>query len=132
MMVLFTFSITKLILVTLSFSLGLLLLIIAYKKLLAYLGKANIISEDYCVLYGIEEQPSKGEIEFYFTTNQNRSYKLVLLNSDMTHHSIIKSGEAKEGGVIIRFDTHSIENGTYFYQLETENQKTMKKFEICN
>ena len=132
MIVLFSFSITKLVLVTLSFSLGLLLLIIAYKKLLVYLGKSNIITEDYCVLYGIEEQPSKGEIEFYFTTNQNRSYKLELLNPDMTHHSIVKSGEAKEGGVIIRFDTTTVDNGTYFYQLETDNQKTMKKFEIYN
>ncbi len=132
MIVLFTFSITKLLLGILSLSLAVLLIVIAYKKLLAYLGKTDMITEDYCILYSLEEQPSTGEIELYFTTNSKRVCKMSILNYDMSLHSVIFEEEVKEGGNIVRFNTKNVENGLYFYQLETENQKTMKKIEIKN
>ncbi len=132
MIVLFTFSITKLLLGILSLSLAVLLIVIAYKKLLAYLGKTDMITEDYCILYSLEEQPSTGEIELYFTTNSKRVCKMSILNYDMSLHSVIFEEEVKEGGNIVRFSTKNVENGLYFYQLETENQKTMKKIEIKN
>lgn len=132
MIVLFTFSITKLLLGILSLSLAVLLIVIAYKKLLAYLGKTDMITEDYCILYSLEEQPSTGEIELYFTTNSKRVCKMSILNCDMSLHSVIFEEEVKEGGNIVRFSTKNVENGLYFYQLETENQKTMKKIEIKN
>lgn len=132
MIVLFTFSITKLLLGILSLSLAVLLIVIAYKKLLAYLGKTDMITEDYCILYSLEEQPSTGEIELYFTTNSRRVCKMSILNYDMSLHSVIFEEEVKEGGNIVRFSTKNVENGLYFYQLETENQKTMKKIEIKN
>ena len=76
MIVLFTFSITKLLLGILTLSLAVLLIVIAYKKLLAYLGKTDLITEDYCILYSLEQQPSSGEIELYFTTNSQRVCKM--------------------------------------------------------
>lgn len=132
MIVLFTFSITKLLLGILSLSLAVLLIVIAYKKLLAYLGKTDLITEDYCILYSLEQQPSSGEIELYFTTNSQRVCKMSILNNDMSLHTVIFDEQVKEGGNIVRFNTKIVENGFYFYQLETENQKTMKKIEIMN
>jgi hypothetical protein len=132
MIVLFTFSITKLLLGILSLSLAVLLIVIAYKKLLAYLGKTDLITEDYCILYSLEQQPSSGEIELYFTTNSQRVCKMSILNNDMSLHTVIFDKQVKEGGNIVRFNTKIVENGFYFYQLETENQKTMKKIEIMN
>jgi hypothetical protein len=132
MIVLFTFSITKLLLGILSLSLAVLLIVIAYKKLLAYLGKTDLITEDYCILYSLEQQPSSGEIELYFTTNSQRVCKMSILNNDMSLHTVIFDEQVKEGGNIVRFNTKIVENGFYFYQLETENQKTMKKIEIRN
>lgn len=132
MIVLFSFSITKLLLAILTISLAVLLIVIAYKKLLGYLGKTNMITEDYCVLYNLEHQPSKGEVEFYFTTNHKRRCKLSLLSENMSLITDIFDEEVNEGGNIVRFNTKDVENGFYFYQLETENQKTSKKIEINN
>lgn len=132
MIVLMGFSATKILVSVLSITLALLLFIIAYKKLLSYFGKSAPASEDYCVLYGLETHPAKGEIEFYFTTTKKRDIILEILNDDLTPHSIIQEKEVGEGGHIIRFDSTTIQNGTYFYQLRTDNQKTMKRFTISN
>jgi len=131
-MILLGVSITKIILSILIITLAILILVIAYKKLLRYLGKSAIITEDYCVLYSLENQPSNGDIEIYFTSNHKRLCKIELLNLDLSHHSVIFENEVIEGGNIVRFDTKSVVNGVYFYQLSTENQKTSKKFEILN
>lgn len=132
MIILIGFSIGTTLLSVLCASLALLLLVIAYKKLLTYFGKTAIPPANYCVLYGLETHPSKGELEFYFTTNETRKICLELLNDDLSLNSIIEEKEVKEGGNIIRFDSKLIPNGTYFYQLRTENQKTMKRFTIEN
>ena len=67
-MILIGFSIEKVLLGVLFVSLALLVLIIAYRKLLAYLGKGSPAPKDYCVLYSIEQDPVVGEVEIYFTT----------------------------------------------------------------
>ena len=132
MIVLMGFTIGRVLLGALCVSLAVLLLTIAYRKLLTHLGKGSPSSEDFCVLYGLETHPAKGEIEFYFTTNSKRDITLELLNDDLSNHSIIQSKNAAVGGHIIRFNTETIQNGTYFYQLRTENQKTMKRFTVEN
>jgi hypothetical protein len=132
MIVLMGFTFGKVALGVLYTSLAVLILVIAYKKLLKYLGKGAVPIEDYCVLYGLETHPAKGEVEFYFTTNRKREIILELLNDDLSTYLNIQEKEVNEGGNIIRFDTKTIPNGTYFYQLRTENQKTMKRFSIEN
>lgn len=132
MMVLVGFSVTQTLLGVLIVSLGLLVLIIAYKKLLAYLGKGSIIKEDYCVLYPLESDPISGEAEFYFTTEKNRNIIFELLNADLTTNQILSDKEYSVGGHILRFDTNLLPNGLYFYCLRTENQKTMKKMNVLN
>jgi hypothetical protein len=132
MMVLVGFSMTKTLLGVLSVSLGLLVLIIAYRKLLAYLGKGSIIKEDYCILYPLESDPISGEAEFYFTTEKQRNIIFELLNADMTSNQVLTDKEYALGGHIVRFDTNLLANGLYFYCLRTENQKTMKKMNVRN
>lgn len=131
-MILMTYSISKVIIGILLTSITLLILIIAYKKLLARLGKGNPIKEDYCVLYNLEESPSENEVAIYFTCNSERSIILELLSNELTTIQIIAEKIVQEGGHIIRFDTKSIPNGTYFYCLKTDNQKTMKKMIVAN
>ena len=131
-MILMTYSISKVVIGILLTSITLLILIIAYKKLLARLGKGNPIKEDYCVLYNLEESPSQNEVAIYFTCNSERSILLELLSNELTTIQIIAEKIVQEGGYIIRFDTKSIPNGTYFYCLKTDNQKTMKKMIVAN
>jgi hypothetical protein len=127
-----TYSISKVVIGILLTSITLLILIIAYKKLLARLGKGNPIKEDYCVLYNLEESPSQNEVAIYFTCNSERSILLELLSNELSTIQIIAEKIVQEGGHIIRFDTKSIPNGTYFYCLKTDNQKTMKKMIVAN
>ncbi len=130
-MILATFITSKL-LTLLTISLIVLIGVIIYKRLLSKFKKNTINKENYCVLYGLENQPSKGEIEFFFTSEKQKNVKINLLKPDMTIHSVIKDFDCTSGGNIVRFDTSSVEDGEYFYQLSTNNQNTMKKFIIKN
>ena len=132
MRILITQSAINVLMGMLYVSLAVIIFIIAYKKLLAYFGKNAPAPENYCVLYGLETHPASEEVEFYFTSSSPRKITLELLNDDLTPHSTIVEKDVDEGGNIIRFNTRTIPNGTYFYQLRTENQKTMKRFTITN
>ena len=113
-------------------TLAVLILFIAYRKLLAYLGKGAPPKEDYCVLYSLEENPAKGEVEIYFTSEKKRKVTIFLMNQDLEEIQELSNKECYVGGNIIRFDSSAISNGIYFFGLRTENQKTMKKMEISN
>ena len=82
-------------------TLSVLLLIIIYRKIIAYFEKGKIQNENYCVLYRIEKQPVKGEIEFYFTIEEPKFVDFELLNSDFTLNKSLASKEFSKGGHII-------------------------------
>lgn len=106
--------------------------ILFYRRLLMRLNRDNMNTADYCVLYSLENERVKGEVELYFTTEQKRVAKLVLLNNDMDQVLLIREGEFTSGGNIVRFDTTAVPDGNYFYALITDNQKTMKKMHVQN
>lgn len=130
MMILFTTM--EVIVGILIFSLSLLIFAIAYKKLLAYLGKGALPKETYCVLYSLERNPASDKVQFYFTSEQLRTVKLHLLDEKYNFIKEIYNQECKADGNIVPFDTNELQNGTYFYCLITENQKTMKKMNVQN
>ena len=130
-MILASFITSKL-LTLLTISLVVLIGVIIYKRLLIKFKLNTISKDDYCVLFGLENQPSKGEIEIYFTSEKKKNVKISILNEDMSLHTDIKEFECTPGGNIVRFNTLNVENGNYFYQLKTDNQETIKKFTIKN
>lgn len=132
MIVLAGFSFMDVVVTILWVSLAVIVLWILYKKFLKRIGDSAPPAEDYCVLYGLEIQPSKGEVEFYFTSEMKRNFRLIILNEAMEEITEVCSKESNKGGNIIPFDTTQIENGLYFYCLKTENQKTMKKMRVAN
>ena len=113
-------------------SLSLLVLIIAYRKLLAYLGKGTPSPKDYCVLYNIEKEPFIGEMEIYFTTSFQKYVTIEIYNSDLQTLKVLKEGDFSPGGHIVRFDSTLLPNGNYYYGLRTDNQKTVKKMRLRN
>ncbi len=118
---------------TISFlciSLGLILLILAYKKLLAHLGKGKITHTDFCVLYPLENPNVSGELELYYTCEHLIPVKINILNSDLVFVKNIYDKTSKIGGNIIRCDLETFDLGDYFYELKTDKQRTMKKFRI--
>ena len=116
----------------LCITLGILVIAIAYRQLLRYLGKGTPPKEDYCVLYSLEKNPAEGELEFYFTSEEPKTVTLNILDADMNFLTEIETIECHKGGHIVRYDSTKIENGNYYYCLQTSNQKTMKKMRVQN
>lgn len=131
-MLLLGISIPKILIGILCVSLAIVVIIIAYRKLLGYLGKGGIVPKDYCVLYSVENNPAKGEVEIYFTTEFEKKVTIELLNEDLTVNRVLKELDAKNGGYIVRFQSEELPNGNYFYCLKSDNQKTMKRLTIQN
>ncbi|MDB3906442.1 hypothetical protein N9355_03120 [Crocinitomicaceae bacterium] len=131
-MILRGYDIPTIIIATLCVSLAVLILVIAYKKLLQYLGRGSLNKQDFCVLFPLEKDPASGEVEFYFTCEESKQYSLEILDAEMQEFMKVKEGEASPGGTIVRFDTTSLSNGLYYFCLITSNQKTMKKMNVLN
>lgn len=129
-MILIGFSWLDVVIGMLWVSIIVLILVIGYRKLLAYLGKGDIKKEDYCVLYNLEKSPVTGEAPFYFTSEKVRNVSIWIQDSTMNDLIEVSNQECKIGGNIIRFDTSNLKNGTYFYCLKTDNQKISKKMEV--
>lgn len=123
---------SKTLLAGLMVTLALLVLFIAYKKLLAYLGKGAPVKEHYAVLYGIEANPVRGEVEFYFTLEKPRNVAFWILDRQMNELVLLKEDDFGGGGHIVRFDSATLPNGVYFYGLKSDNQKTIKRMTIEN
>ncbi len=131
-MILVGYSISKVLIGVLFVTLALLIVAIAYRKLLKYLGKGNPVAKDYCVLYSVEKNPASGEVEIYFTTDNPREVSIELLDSNFSLIKVLKADSFGEGGHIVRFESKEFENGNYFYCLRSDNQKTVKKLTILN
>ncbi|MFN5030711.1 MAG: hypothetical protein ACK5FX_00705 [Flavobacteriia bacterium] len=131
-MLLLGISIPKILIGILCVSLAIVVIIIAYRKLLGYLGKGGIAPKDYFVLYSVENNPAQGEVEIYFTTEFEKKVTIELLNEDLTVNRVLKELDAKNGGYIVRFQSEELPNGNYFYCLKSDNQKTMKRLTIQN
>ncbi len=119
-------------LIVLWISLGITVVIILYIRLLRRFQKGNPRKKDFCVLYGLEEDPAKGVIELFFSANEPRHYTMSILDPEMNPLQVVADQESYKGGNIIRFDTSKLPNGEYYYCLQTSNQKTMKKMSILN
>lgn len=131
-MILVGFTFVDVLVKLLYVSLVLLVLIILYRLVLRRFSRGAIDSEDYCELYTVEMNPAHGEIPFYFTSQMERQVKFSLLDEKMELIEVLKDFECSKGGNIIRFDSSKLANGNYFYQLETDNQKVIKKLVIVN
>ncbi len=131
-MILIGFSIANILIVTLSVTLGILVLYIIYKKILAYVGRGEPIMKEYAVLYPVEQNPASDEVTLYFTCEKNKAISIELLDENMNFIKELFQKECEEGGHIVRFDSKEFANGNYFYCLRSENQKTMKKLSILN
>lgn len=115
----------------LKYSLIVVLLFILYRLLLRFLNRKPIKQENYCTLYDLEYAYAKDEIPFYFSTEKQRNVRLFLIGPKGNEIELCNS-EFSPGGHIVRFDSKTLENGNYFYCLESENQEIRKKMQICN
>lgn len=132
MILLVGLSFVKIALGVLYISIAIIIIYILYKKLLRYMNRDVPEQALYCELNALEKDPASGELEFYFTSNDTRHVTFEILNSDYSSIEIVTEREYSSGQHIVRYDSTKLQNGSYFYQLKTDNQQTMKKMNILN
>lgn len=108
------------------------LAIVLYKALLKRMNKGNIISGSFCELQAVSPKPAFGEIDFCFTCKENKHIDFELVSLNFEPVVSVVSKEFEEGQHILKFDSTQIENGEYYYQLRTNNQRIFKKILIDN
>lgn len=113
-------------------SITVIVLIIAFRRLRARWAVGHPDNEKFAVLYSLEKQPITGEVEMYYELEESKEVEIWLLDADMNDKQQIDSRLAKIGGTKIKFDSKSVENGRYFYELRSNNQKTSKAIYIEN
>jgi len=113
-------------------SLILIVLIILYRLLIRRMKKGRMSPEGFLVLHSLEHEPASGEVKFYLELSNDMQVKLRIYDKANTMQRVVKDEMLTKGGNIIPFDTTQLENGTYYYEAQTDVQKTSKKFEIRN
>ena len=112
----------------LAISLIILLGIISYRKLLQYLSRNRIRTEEYINLYDLQLSSITGQIEFYFTLPTSKFVKFEILDSNWQKILELASKQFEPGGHIIRFDSNAVSPGIYYYGVRTDGQVLHKKF----
>lgn len=108
-----------------------LLAIIAYRYLLKYLSKGNVNQALFCELYSLDHEPSMGEVSFYFVCPEMTFVTFCIWKGDEVIKQLT-SKEYEKGGHLLKFQTSEIENGVYYFGIETAKQKTQKRFTVQN
>lgn len=106
------------------------MLYVAYKAVIKRFSKGTLKKEDYALLFDLENKVQNSVVEFYFTIEQTKKVVFSILNEKMEAVKVVLDKEFPSGGHIVRFDVKELSNGVYFYCLETDNQKTMKKMVV--
>ena len=117
-----------------SFLVAAYLLYVAYKKVLNLIatGKVKKVTVKYAELFDVNPPYAKGEIQFGFKLPEKMEVRFRIVNRDDELIKDLKNGELEEGVYPILFDTNSIADGEYYYQIITDVQKTSKKFFVVN
>ena len=121
----------RLVIIFLLVTLLIIVLIILYKYLLNYFSKDRLKTEEYCVLYSLDSNFPKGEVEFYFTVPDDQIHvSFQILNEKWELHKELKSEVISKGGTIINFNLDELDKGLYYYGIVTPKQETFKKVYI--
>ena len=83
-------------------------------------------------LFPYEYASASGAITFFFDADDALEYTFFLQNANNAEKHIISQGTCRKGGQKIQFDTTTVENGTYYYGIENQYQKTEKRLEVRN
>ena len=132
MLVLLGLSFVKIALGVLYTSITVIVAYILYKRLLRSMNKGVPNKALYCELNALEQDPANGTLEFYFTSLDPKKVSFENLDENYKSIEVLADKDFEAGQHIVRFDSTKVDNGTYYYQLQTDNQKTIKMMHISN
>ncbi len=112
-------------------TLGILVAFILYRIMLKRMNRGAVNQAAYCTLYSLEKNIVDGLIEFYFITPNDMNVVFCIWKEENKVVEI-RNEIFTKGGHIVRFDSNSIPDGEYFFGIQTNDQKTIKRFRIKN
>lgn len=83
-------------------------------------------------LFPYEYPSASGAITFFFEADDALEYTFFVINANNNEKHIIAQGTCRKGGQKIKFDTTTVDNGTYYYGIENQFQRTEKRLEVRN
>ncbi|WP_107038848.1 T9SS type A sorting domain-containing protein [Brumimicrobium mesophilum] len=113
-------------------TLFILLFLIGYRIVVRRMKRGQIEKKLYLTLHPIEKEPASGVVPIFMEMNNPLEVEISIFSVDHSINEIIENKTYKKGGNIIQLDTRKFENGFYFYQAKSNNQKTKKRIEIRN
>ena len=119
----------------LSIVAALYLLLIGYRYLLNIIstGKIKGRNTQFSELYTLlNNRSAKGQVQFYFILKVTSNVKFSIVDKDDKELRTLVDEERQPGNYPVEFDTNSLPDGIYFYQLKTEIQKITKVFKVNN
>lgn len=111
------------------------LLLIGYRYLLRVYstGKVKGTKTQFAELHTlVNNRSASGEIQFLFILKETAKVKFAIVDGNDKELRILLDEEKNPGNYPVYFDTTTIPNGIYFYQLKTDLQKISKVFKIDN
>lgn len=113
-------------------TLGIVLLFIGYRLLLRRLKRGIPDYSSFVLLHPLEMNPASGELEFYFTMEKSQEVQFTVKSEDNSFDQTLLNTNLTSGPHIVRFDSTQVPNGRYTYEIKTDQQQTMKFFDIIN
>ena len=111
------------------------LLLIAYRYLLNVIGTGKIKNSDkkYAELYTLlNNRSANGEIQFMYILKGKSKVRFAIVDKNDEEIVVLVKDEKGPGNHPVSFDTNTVPNGVYFYQLKTDMQKITKVFKVNN
>ena len=113
-------------------TLGVLVFVIVYRLVLRRMKRDIPDLSSFIILHPLEMDPAYGEVEFYFTMEDNQFVNFSVFDKDGSLIEEFYNKEMEAGPHIVKFDTTNVSNGKYSFNIKTDKQHTMKFFEIKN
>ncbi|MFA5573893.1 MAG: T9SS type A sorting domain-containing protein [Brumimicrobium sp.] len=110
----------------------LLLFIIVYTVILRKFKQSKIEKTLFINVHPLDQNPVSGIATLYIETYTPIEVEISIFPTDMSSVTVIEKKTLKKGANIIKIDSTKFENGFYFYQVITPNQKSKKIMEIRN
>lgn len=115
------------------FSLVILIFVILYRKYLRSVNKSTINNDDYVKINNFDGEFIQGMIQFQLVVPNKQVVRLRFFDrSNEENTSLICDQELKKGNHIFNFDTKTLVDGFYFYELLSDQQKITKLVQIKN
>ena len=115
------------------FSLAILIFVILYRRYLKSVNKSTINNDDYVKINNFDGDFIQGMIQFQLVVPSKQVVKLRLFDRNNEENTkLICDQELKKGNHIFNFDTKTLDDGFYFYELLSNQQKITKLVQIKN